>query len=315
MPHGTHPPPYELWGDADESDASRIFRALDVVKCREERGGEASEVRTVAGGFVGAGKGKGVWVERIERNWVYFKIVRLTSFLIRSAPTDPWLRKQAHNHSKSKAIISALSETHVVLARSSISPLVPLTTFPLPPPPDLWFSRHRSSPSRPSLRHEPWQTDPHAFPLPPSTLLSTTFTRLEQGQGATEQGWKDATFSLLVLDAHGREGEGSGRTAGTYVPRTYERFEAEVGESVARACGVDGVKGALEGGEAESLRKGEMLWEFKEEGKGLVGAGGGKSGGEGRGKEREGGRGATKKLLDELRDDKLAFRLSRSLFR
>lgn len=74
VPHGTRPPPYLYWGDSKEPDAARIFRALDVVKCSEERGMSESEIRRVAGGFVGA-KGKGVFVERQERNWLFIKIV------------------------------------------------------------------------------------------------------------------------------------------------------------------------------------------------------------------------------------------------
>jgi hypothetical protein len=71
--HETRPPPYLWWGDNKESDASKICRAIDVVRCSEERGGD-SEIRRVGGGFVGL-KGKGVFVERMERNWLFLKIV------------------------------------------------------------------------------------------------------------------------------------------------------------------------------------------------------------------------------------------------
>lgn len=93
VPHGSSPPPYELWGDADESDASRILRALDVVKCGEQRATDDShEVRRVAAGFVGAGKGKGVWVERQERNWVYLRIVGLSPSACLRRRTKPKTR-------------------------------------------------------------------------------------------------------------------------------------------------------------------------------------------------------------------------------
>lgn len=79
VPNGPEPPPFELWGDASESDAARIMRALDVVKCSES-GIDASdaETRKVGGSLIG-NKGKGLWVERVERNWMFLKIVSAQS--------------------------------------------------------------------------------------------------------------------------------------------------------------------------------------------------------------------------------------------
>ena len=71
------PPPFEQWGDPTESDSNRIMRAIDVVRCAESGvGASEPEIRRVAGQLLG-GKGKGVWVERVERNWMFVKIVRL----------------------------------------------------------------------------------------------------------------------------------------------------------------------------------------------------------------------------------------------
>ncbi|KAL8279593.1 hypothetical protein RQP46_007906 [Phenoliferia psychrophenolica] len=174
VPHGPSSPPYELWGDPDESDASRIFRALDVVKCGEQRADEVAE---------------------------------------------------GLSHPRAASILSHLSRHYTTLIRASHAPSTPLTSFPIPPHANLWFARHRSSPSRPSLRHEPWATDPHAT---------------EQTTVASE--WTDATFDVLVLDSYGRSGTGTGRTSGNYISRSFEKFEAELGEGVSNAVGVDGVK-------------------------------------------------------------------------
>lgn len=78
VPFGKSPPPYLYWGEQKETDSAKIFRALDVVVCAEDRMGE-SEIRRVSGGFVGS-RGKGVFVERQERNWVLLKMVRLLPY-------------------------------------------------------------------------------------------------------------------------------------------------------------------------------------------------------------------------------------------
>lgn len=68
-----NPPPYLFWGESKETDAAKIFRALGIVVCCEDSKSVA-ETRRVAGGFLGV-RGKGIWVEREERKWMYFKIV------------------------------------------------------------------------------------------------------------------------------------------------------------------------------------------------------------------------------------------------
>jgi hypothetical protein len=77
VPHGSRPPPYLLWGEQNESDAGRIFRAMDIVNCSEDRGASRSETRRVAGGFVGV-KGRGMFIERVERNWIFLKLVSVS---------------------------------------------------------------------------------------------------------------------------------------------------------------------------------------------------------------------------------------------
>ena len=212
VPHGTRPPPYLYWGDQKESDAAKIFRALDIVKCSEERVGSESEVRRVGGGFVGA-KGKGVFVERQERNWIFLKIVRSFSPSLRDALI--LIRWQSITHPKALPILHALATSHAVVVRSRRTLTTPLPTVPLPPSAHLWFSRHRSAPSKADLRHQSWLTDPDGFgpgnakPL----LVLSTLDALDSPEIA--QGMKpfEETYEVLVLDGFGRDGEGTGLSA------------------------------------------------------------------------------------------------------
>lgn len=203
------------------------------------------------------------------------------------------------------AILAALDNLFTLVVRSTRTPTTPLAEFPVPPATHLWFSRFRSSSSRAALRHESWATDPAGFgphnadPLAVLDALDSP----EKAQGL--DAWADV-FELLVLDGFGRDGEGTGRTAGTSVPRNYEVFEAEVGQAVLSACGRADVKGAKEWGVAESLRRGDVVMAF---GGGGPASGGGAGAGAMR-KAREADEG-----VDKLRDDKLALKLSRSLFR
>lgn len=146
--------------------------------------------------------------------------------------------------------------------------------------------------------------------------------------------WEEV-YEVLILDGWGHEGEGSGFSAGEAVYRSYERFEAEVGQIMCEGgLGVKDVKGAVEWGARESYRRGDLLWEFG------AGEGGRKKRVDvrelvkgafrdagvdptqvelevqdertsGKGKELDVAAG----VLSSLRDDALAFKLSRSLFR
>lgn len=123
------------------------------------------------------------------------------------------------------------------------------------------------------------------------------------------------TYEILVLDGFGRDGEGTGLSAVNWVARTFEQFEAEVGQTLLGACGCRDVKAALEWGEAESYRKGDLLFDFKAVGSGKGKNKGGEGGEGGKKKAKEKGVDGTAAMLDSLRDDALAFKLSRSLFR
>lgn len=231
--------------------------------------------------------------------------------------------------------------------RSRATPLVPLLAYPLPPPSQLWYSRHRSAPSKAELKHQSFQTDPDAFGIGnanPASILAS-LDALDSPEKL--QGMKvfEGTYEVVVMDGFGREGEGSGLSAATYVMRSFEQFENEIGQLVLEATGLRDVKGALEWGEAESYRKGELLFDFGGSIKKIGGGGekelttvekavkvireGGslndllplkaveqmsiKSGGKKKKKEKAPeGRAA---ILESLRDDSLAFKLSRSLFR
>lgn len=72
-------PPFLQWSNQKESEANKIFKCLNLIKCSEDRIGIDFEVRKVGGGFIGS-KGKGVFVERLERNWLVFKMVSFFLF-------------------------------------------------------------------------------------------------------------------------------------------------------------------------------------------------------------------------------------------
>ncbi|KAK4053588.1 hypothetical protein OIO90_003827 [Microbotryomycetes sp. JL221] len=249
VPNGPEPPPFESWGDAGETDAGRIMRALDVVKCSESGvdTGDA-ETRKVGGSLIG-NKGKGLWVERVERNWMFLKI--------------------SVTHFKPLAIMNALAEEHVIIVRSRVTPSHPLPSYPLPPPTHLWFSRHRSSPSKPSLKHAAWQSDPDEFGpgnVDPTKIFNVldSLDSPEKAQGMTPF---DEVYEVLVLDGHGHDGrEGTGRTAVDHSPRPFVSFEASIGQCISRACGIRDVGHALECGMFVSFRQDELSWTwgFKE---------------------------------------------------
>ncbi|KAM0786013.1 hypothetical protein ACM66B_006829 [Microbotryomycetes sp. NB124-2] len=248
VPNGPEAPPFELWGDAGETDAGRILRALDIVKCCESgTGANDAETRKVGGSLIG-NKGKGLWVERVERNWMFLKI--------------------SITHFKPLAVLDALSEDHVVVVRSRVTPGRPLPSYPLPSPNHLWFSRHRSAPAKPDLKHAPWQSDPDEFgrgncevDLIYNVLDSLDSPEKSQGMPSFED-----TFEVLVLDGHGHQGEGTGRTCVDHLPRSFNLFETSVGQCVSRACGIRDVRHALECGMFVSFRQDEMSWSwgFKE---------------------------------------------------
>lgn len=75
VPQGRLSAPYIFWGEVKESDAARVFRALDIVKCCENRMTAEIENRRGPGA-----RSKSLFVEKQDRNWIFVKIVRaLTS--------------------------------------------------------------------------------------------------------------------------------------------------------------------------------------------------------------------------------------------
>lgn len=335
------PPPFEQWGDPTESDSNRIMRAVDVVRCAESGVGASDpEIRRVGGALLG-GKGKGVWVERVERNWMFVKIVSVTICVVGHAQADPSTRSpQSITHPRALPLLTALSKPFTLVVRSRLTPSHPLPSYPIPPSSHLWFYRHRSAPSKPLIRHQPWTTDPDGFG-PGNSLPARVLGQLdkldspEKLQGMSP--WEEV-YEVLILDGWGHEGEGTGATSGEAVSRSFEKFEAEVGQVICDGMLLKDVKGAVEWGARESYRRGDLLWEF--------GNGGGDGGrqkkvdvrelvkgafrdagvdpskvelevqderteGNGKGKEVDLAAG----VLNSLRDDALAFKLSRSLFR
>lgn len=77
IPHGPHPPPFELWAEDDESDAHKIFKALDVVWCEGKEIDDEGKSRRMR---LGGEKGREVWAIREERNWAFLRIVRYFLF-------------------------------------------------------------------------------------------------------------------------------------------------------------------------------------------------------------------------------------------
>lgn len=215
------------------------------------------------------------------------------------------MSSQSVNHPKAIGFVTAVSSLHVVLCRDCRRPTEPPICAPLPPSSHLWFSRHRSATAKSDLKHHAWQIDPEGFgPLPssPASVLESLDT-LETPETQQKMERFEQVYEILVLDGFGRDGEGTGLTSGNYVGRSWEQFEQVVGEQLLATCGLRDVKGALEFGEAESYRRGEMVWTF---GNGED-DGGGRKGRKGMGEAQAG--------LESLRDDDLAFKLSRSLFR
>jgi len=71
IPHGPHPPPFELWAEEDESDAKKILKALDIVWCEGKEVDDEGKARRMR---LGGEKGREVWAIREERNWAFLKV-------------------------------------------------------------------------------------------------------------------------------------------------------------------------------------------------------------------------------------------------
>lgn len=184
----------------------------------------------------------------------------------------------------------------------------------------LWYSRHRSASTKSDLRHQPWQIDLSAFTStsaappsmtspPSSAILISVLSKLSTPEVMQQMAPFQDVYEILILDSFGREGEGSGRTANSCVRRSYEQFEAALGGIICEALQLENVKEVLEYSANEEISRGEML--LTEEMSPTVASNKLVKGKNGKKKEK----GAAEMMLEDLRDDALAFKLSRSLFR
>ncbi|SGY20148.1 BQ5605_C017g08492 [Microbotryum silenes-dioicae] len=297
-------PPFEHWADSiNETDAVKIFKAFSVVKCAESGPGASEpEIRRIAGGFVGA-KGKGMWLERIERNWIMIKL----GFGDTKADARQSLR-----------LIDALQARHPLIIRIFPDGLFGGERYPTPPSNQLWYSRYRSASSKALLRHQPWSIDQNAFGKDNATAL-ITFDTLDSPEKAQGMGSFKYTFEVVVLDGHGRDGPGSGRTANENQNRSFEQFEAELGQLFCEALGVEDVKGAIRYARERGIERGEFVdWGISSTQLAAMeqmGVGTNATNLTMVKKKAKGGGNGGNAALENLRDDALALKLSRNLFR
>ncbi|GAA5895610.1 hypothetical protein JCM5296_003761 [Sporobolomyces johnsonii] len=276
IPHGPHPPPFELWADHDESDAQKILKALDIVWCEGKEADDEGKPRRMR---LGPGKGKEVWAIQEERNWAFLKL------------------SLTHPHALS--ILTLLSQYFTLLVRSRLTPLHPLPSFPLPAPNLLWTNRVRHSPTKaglfrppppPVLYHSsappsvstlastpsPWRAYPNAFNcvVPSSATLAAEllsgFDTLDSPEKEQDLAAFDEVYELLVLDA---PGDSEFAHVDRYLARPLDAFEIFLAGVVCQACGLRMPSPPEpEAAEAESRAGGRDK---------KVGTGGGGGGGEG----------------------------------
>lgn len=160
----------------------------------------------------------------------------------------------------------------------------------------------------------------------------------------------EGTYEVLIMDGFGREGEGTGRSYSDHIMRSYEQFENEISQLVLIGVGILDVKSLMEWAEKDCRDRGDFdvdyrtgggggeggvareieravkaLENFNELGNGIENGGlngavssvGGivsASGSGGGGKLKKKEKVVESNGLEALRDDALAFKLSRSLF-
>ncbi|GAA5905165.1 hypothetical protein JCM6882_000398 [Rhodosporidiobolus microsporus] len=386
IPHGPHPPPFELWADDDEPEAHKILKALDVVWCAGKE--EDDDLRPKKMKQPGGEKEGGtLWALREERNWAFLKL--------------------SFTHPHALTILTLLSQFFTLLVRSRLTPSHALPSFPLPPASHLWTQRIRTAPTKSTLLKpyppSSWRALPNPFNLaltPAHTLAG--FDALDSPEKEQDLPPFESTYELLVLDA---PSDSPYASVDAYLSRPLAAFENFLAAVIAQGVGIkvpasitplpgkNGENGgggvdvqpamaaltqqALEHGAVESFLAGDLVWAFgdfkglttaapgrkfggvdlKKVGKdGIVApplppaegggggggntadgrpngasgawAGGGKktakrsgvpAGGAGKnaggtaavGSEKE----RKERVLDNLRDDRLALKLSRSLFK
>ncbi|BGP35287.1 hypothetical protein JCM10296v2_007122 [Rhodotorula toruloides] len=294
VPHGPHPPPFESWAQPGETDAKKVFKALDVVWCAGKEKDDVRKVRKMTQPGMGIGMGaETVWAARQERNWAFLKL------------------SLAHPHALS--ILTLLSQFFTLLVRSRLTPSHPLPPFPLPPPAHLWTHRIRTAPTKaalsrppspstssssslavsaPSPSSHPWRALPNPFNLShsPAHILAG-FDALDSPEKEQDMPPFDGTYEILVLDA---PSDSPYAFVEAYIPRPLAAFENFLASVIASACGikVPGVtvfdednltasgadsravtekqgmdmpallQAALEHGAVESFLAGDLVWDF-----------------------------------------------------
>ncbi|KAL7338068.1 hypothetical protein BJY59DRAFT_758150 [Rhodotorula toruloides] len=294
VPHGPHPPPFESWAQPGETDAKKVFKALDVVWCAGKEKDDVRKVRKMTQPGMGIGMGaESVWAARQERNWAFLKL------------------SLTHPHALS--ILTLLSQFFTLLVRSRLTPSHPLPPFPLPPPAHLWTHRIRTAPTKaalsrppspstssssslavsaPSPSSHPWRALPNPFNLShsPAHILAG-FDALDSPEKEQDMPPFDGTYEILVLDA---PSDSPYAFVEAYIPRPLAAFENFLASVIASACGikVPGVtvfdednsttngadsravaekqgmdmpallQAALEHGAVESFLAGDLVWDF-----------------------------------------------------
>ncbi|GAA5880783.1 hypothetical protein JCM3774_005747 [Rhodotorula dairenensis] len=296
VPHGPHPPPFELWASEYETDAHKVLKALDVVWCAgKERDDDPRPKRMrQPGAQPGAER---VWTQREERNWAYLKI--------------------SASHPHALAILSFLSKYFTMVLRSWREHAVweTLRFFP-PPAANLWTHRIRSAPTKAALLRAPkstvsngnsgastpssskataWRALPNPFNLSQRPLqILAGFEALDSPEKEQEMPRFFGTYELLILDA---PSDSPYVNVESYLARPLWAFENFLAATIALACGIkvpgatvfedDGsggggaaatsssstsspdqidmlalVQAALEHGAVESFLRGDLVWDF-----------------------------------------------------
>ncbi|GAA5989960.1 hypothetical protein JCM10908_002397 [Rhodotorula pacifica] len=286
VPHGPHPPPFELWASEYETDAQKVLKALDVVWCAgKERDDDPKPKRMrQPGAQPGA---EPVWTQREERNWAYLKI--------------------SASHPHALAILSFLSKYFTMVLRSWREHAVweTLRFFP-PPAANLWTHRIRSAPTKAALLNAPasnlangtsgastptsssssgatpWRALPNPFNLSQRPLqILAGFEALDSPEKEQDMPRFFGTYELLILDA---PSDSPYVNVETYLARPLWAFENFLAATIALACGIKVpgatvfedastsspdqidmpalVQAALEHGAVESFLHGDLVWDF-----------------------------------------------------
>ncbi|KPV71941.1 uncharacterized protein RHOBADRAFT_56316 [Rhodotorula graminis WP1] len=249
IPHGPHPPPFELWADAaNETDADRVLKALDVVWCagKEDEDDRRPRKMRQPGGAQGA---ETVWALREERNWAFLKL--------------------SVKHPHALSILGLLSQFFTLLVRSRLTPSHPLPSFPLPPAAHLWTHRIRTAPTKAILARataaaaaaaaaqhtsssttnggggaltpsaavqHPWRALPNPFNLSHSAMhVLAGFDALDSPEKEQEMQPFDEAYELLVLDA---PSDSPYAPVDRYLQRPLAAFDNFLAATIARACGI-----------------------------------------------------------------------------